>query len=339
MLSGNVTIEAVAYELAPHRVTSAELEDQIAGTMARLNIPMGQIETMTGIRERRFWDATMMPSDAATMAARKVIAQAGIDPQDIGCLINTSVSKDYLEPSVACFVHGNLGLSPSCINYDISNACLGFLNAMHTISMMIESGTIKYGLIVDGESSRYVVESTIDRLKQPTTTRQDYKDNFATLTLGSGAAAMLLTHRSLSRTGHLINGLVNLADTVHNRLCLGQPDQMITKGLQLLVAGRDLAVNTWKVASHSFRYWCDEKIDLYVPHQVGARHMSVINQALGITPEKVHLNLYTQGNIGPAAIPITLAMAEEDGRLHPDAHVALLGIGSGLNCSMMSLNW
>src|SRR5690349_12214470 len=103
----NVAIEAIAYELAPHRVTSEELEAQMAATMQRLGIPAGRLEALSGIRERRFWDHGTMPSDVATSAARKVIAQSGVDPGAIGCLINTSVCKDYIEPSVACLVHGN----------------------------------------------------------------------------------------------------------------------------------------------------------------------------------------------------------------------------------------
>ena len=67
--------------------------------------------------------------------------------------------------------------------------------------------------------------------------------------------------------------------------------------------------------------------------------MAALNKRLGLTPEKAHLNFYTQGNIGPAALPITLAMAEEEGRMGSGNHVALMGIGSGLNCTMMSVTW
>jgi 3-oxoacyl-[acyl-carrier-protein] synthase III len=103
----------------------------------------------------------------ATLAAEKVLEVSGIPREAIGCLISTSVSKDYIEPSVASLVHGNLGLSDHCINYDIGNACLGFINAMASMGMMIDAGLVDYGLIVDGENSREVVEATIERLKKP----------------------------------------------------------------------------------------------------------------------------------------------------------------------------
>ncbi|MBK9944592.1 MAG: 3-oxoacyl-ACP synthase III [Kouleothrix sp.] len=339
MLFQNVAIEAIAYELAPHRVTSEDLENQMAATMQRLGIPAGRLEALSGIRERRFWDHGTMPSDVATIAARKVIDQSAIDPQRIGCLINTSVCKDYIEPSVACLVHGNLKLPPGCVNYDISNACLGFLNGMTSVGMLIEAGLIDYGLVVNGEGSQEAVMATVRRLQNPNTSAQEFRDNFATLTLGSGAVAMLLCRKELSRAGHSLNGAVTLAATEHNRLCVGQPDYMKTDASALLVAGVQLAGETWRAAVDELPAWSDDQITMYIPHQVGARHMAAVAEALEIKPHKLHLNFPLLGNIGPAALPITLAMAEEAGRIKPNDHVALLGIGSGLNCSMMSVTW
>lgn len=338
-MSSNTVIEAIAYELPPHRVTSDSIEQQFSNTLNRLAIPVGTLERLTGIRERRFWDPDVMPSDVATIAANKVINLAGIDPQAIGCIINTSVSKDYIEPSVACLVHGNLKLSPNCRNYDIGNACLGFLDAIMNLTMMIEARVIQYGLIVDGESLREPVEATIRLLQGANISRETYNKNFATLTLGSGAVAMLLTHKDLSRTGHLINGSISLAATEHNRLSVGQRDGGQTDAPALLKAGVNLAVEAWEIAKEKLANWSDETIDIYIPHQVSVRHMNALNAALGLTPQKVFLNVQTLGNIGPAALPITLKMADEANRIKPKDHVALLGIGSGINCTGMSVTW
>lgn len=335
----NVAIEAIAYELAPHRVTSTHLESQISSTMQRLGIPPGRLEALSGISERRFWDHGTMPSDTATIAARKAISNAGIDPALIGCLISTSVCKDYIEPSVASLVHGNLGLQPSCMNYDIGNACLGFLNGMTSIGMMIEAGAIDYGLVVDGEGSQEAIMATLHRLQADSVTPKEFRDNFATLTLGSGAVAMLLCHQKFSRSGHRLNGAVTLAATEHNRLCIGQADNMQTDASALLIAGVKLVTKTWQIAATKLPNWSDDQIAIYIPHQVGSRHFECVTKALNIAPNKVHTNFQTLGNIGPAALPITLAMAHEAGRIKTKDHVALLGIGSGLNCSMMSVIW
>ena len=339
MLSGDICIEAISYELGPHVITSAWLEEQIADTMARLYIPQGQIERMTGIQARRFWNPGVQPSDAATVAARKLIDETGINPDEIGCLVNTSVCRDFIEPSTACLVHGNLKLSPRCLSFDVGNACLGFLSGMQTIGMMIESGAIKYGLIVNAEGSRDGIEATVKLLQSPEATMQTYKDNVATLTIGSGAVAMLLTHKDYSRTGHKINGMVSLAATEFNDLCVAQRDYMKTNTAALMTEGIALAGRTWQLASETLTHWGDDTIDRYVPHQVSVRQIDGMAKAMGINPEKIQLNVASHGNMAAAALPITLAQAAEQGTIVPGDHIGLLGIGSGLNCSMMSVSW
>jgi 3-oxoacyl-[acyl-carrier-protein] synthase-3 len=98
-------------------------------------------------------------------------------------------------------VHGALGLSADCQNFDVSNACLGFLTGMDIAARMIEHGDTDYALIVDGESSNDLVDATIDRLNRPDTTADQFRAELASLTLGSGAAAMVLGHRRLLPTG------------------------------------------------------------------------------------------------------------------------------------------
>lgn len=335
----NVAIEAVECVLPSTVITSAEIESQLSAPMQRMGIKPGLIEGLTGIRERRFWDADQQASDVATLAAEKVLETTGISRAAIGCLVSTSVSKDYIEPSVASLVHGNLGLADHCINYDIGNACLGFINGMASVGMMIDNGLIDFGLVVDGENSREVVEATIERLQQPDARPESFRDQFATLTLGSGAVAMLLGRRDRSEAGHGINGSVTRAATRHCRLCLGQRDQMTADASKVLIFGVELAKKTWDLACRSLNNWSDSEIDAYMPHQVSRRNMDVLNERLGLTPEKHHLNFPALGNIGPAAVPITLSQAARSGRIQPGDHVALMGIGSGLNCSMMSVTW
>ncbi len=339
MLFKNVAIEAVACALPTTIITSAEIESQLSATLDRIGIKPGIIEGLSGIRERRFWDIDQQASDVATLAAEKVLEQTGIPREAIGCLISTSVSKDYIEPSVASLVHGNLKLADHCINYDLGNACLGFVNAMASMGMMIDAGLVDYGLIVDGENSREVVEATIQRLRRPDAKPEDFRDQFATLTLGSGAVAMILCHRRLSTSGHVVNGSVTRAATRHSRLCLGQRDRMTADASKVLIFGVELAKKTWDLASISLNRWSDAQINAYIPHQVSRRNMDVLNDKLGLTPKKHHLNFPTLGNIGPAAVPITLGQAAESGRIRAGDHVALMGIGSGLNCSMMSVTW
>ena len=335
----NLAIESVQYELPPHPVTSNELEDRLNGAMTRLRLPPRPIEALTGIAERRFWDRGSKLHEIATRVARRAIAAAGILPGRVGVLINTSVCKDYLEPSMASLVHGDLGLSSDCINFDVANACLGFMNGIEIAGRMIEAGQADYALLVDGESASEIVDATIERLASPETTARDFWDNFATLTLGSASVAMVLAHKRLSRTTHRVNGSVTLADTSNNRLCLGTAERMVTETTRLLKAGVALARRTWDVAVRLIPLWLESSIDHYICHQVGQSHMLAVCQALGIDPRKCFLSYPKHGNVGPAAVPLTLALAEEAGRIREGDHVALMGIGSGLNVAMMSVTW
>lgn len=339
MLSSNVTIEGLEYELPEQIVTSEQIEEQISATMKRLNLPIGLLKSLTGIRERRIWPIKTTPDEIGTRAARKVIQKTGIPLDQIGCIINTSVSRNYIEPSVACLIQSNLGLSHGCLNFDVSNACLGFFTAIQILMLMIESGQIKYGLIVNGETSGKLLRSTINRLNKRNVTAETYRRNFAALTLGSGAVAMILGHKSHSKSNHLINGIVNFSNTSHSRLCLGSIDHMEADSTEIMKQGVKLAQKTWNIASSRLPDWRDENIDLYIPHQVSFKNIQQLSQTLGLKLEKQHLSYMNFGNIGPASVPITLKMAEESKRLKQGDHVALLGIGSGLNCSMMSLSW
>jgi len=215
----NVVIQSLAAIDAPVNVSSAEISERLRPAMERLGIRPGLIEEISGIQRRRFWNNGTQPSDAATLAAEKAINDAGIDRDKIGVLINTSVCKDYLEPSTACLVHGNLGLGERCLNFDIGNACLAFLNGMDVAARMIERGEVEYALIVDGESSRPICEATIERLLQPGVEEEQFRAEFASLTLGSGSAAVVMCRRELAPEGHSYLGGVTRAATEFNRLC------------------------------------------------------------------------------------------------------------------------
>jgi 3-oxoacyl-[acyl-carrier-protein] synthase-3 len=335
----HVAIDSVAYELAPKRVSSAQLEDRLNGALVRMRLPPKPIELLTGIAERGFWEPGTRVHEVATRAARRAIEESGVDPARIGLLINTSVCKDYLEPSMASLVHGDLGLSPTCRNLDVANACLGFINGIEMAGQLIEAGVIEHALVVDGESAGEIVDTTIRRLHEPQSTSQDFWDNFATLTLGSAAVAMVLSGDHLARTTHRVNGSVAMADTANNRLCLGTPERMVTDSTRLLKAGVALARQTWLKAASELPNWSQAGIQHYVCHQVGKAHIAALCQALEIEASRCHLTYPNFGNVGPAAVPLTLALAAESGRIRPGDHVGLMGIGSGLNVAMMSVSW
>ncbi len=338
MLFDNVSILSVEAVDAPHRVTSAELEARLAPLLTRLGVPANFLQDRSGICARREWDPDTMPSHAAMLAGEKALERAGIARSRVGVVINTSVCRDYVEPSVACIVHAKLGLSPSCINFDLGNACLGFMNGMEVVGNMIERGQVDYGLIVDGENSHHVVDATINRMLADGAGLQTFKDHFATLTLGSGGVAMVLARSDLAPHGHRFRGGVALAATEHHGLCKGQVDGMVTDTGALLVAGIKLALQTLQRARDVLQ-WQPEDLNEIVLHQVSRAHTEKLAETLELDLSKI-LPIYPEyGNIGPAALPIALVKAVEQGRIQPGHRVGLMGIGSGLNCAMAEVIW
>ena len=220
----------------------------------------------------------------------------------------------------------------------MGNACLGFLNGMEIAASWIERGQIRCALVVAGESSREVLEATLERLEREETSAQDFRDHFATLTLGSGAAAALLMRDNAFDGPHRFLGGVSLTASEHNHLCRGRPDAMITDAAGLLKAGVALAERTFTEAGHALG-WTPQALDVLVMHQVGSVHTARVFRALSLDPVRAELTYPELGNIGPAAIPITLCAARDAGRLASGDRVALMGIGSGLNCSMMEVRW
>jgi len=319
---------------APIEVTSDEFDSQLEHTLTRVGFRRGMLEGLAGIRSRRWWPNDVSFADAAAKAGLSAIEESGVDPSAIGLLIDTSVCRDHLEPSASVDVHQQLGLSTSCLNFDLANACLGFVNGMQLAATMIDSGQIDYALIVDGEGSRRTQEGTIRRLQDPSATRQDVLDNFATLTLGSGGAAMILGRASEHSEGHRFVGGVSRAATQHNKLCIGDLDQMITDSNGLLRAGVELAGDTWDAARGVFQ-WDD--LDSYIIHQVSQVHTAAITERLGIDITRVPVTFPELGNIGPASVPTTLAHASSG--FTRGQRVACMGIGSGLNAAVIEIDW
>lgn len=320
---------------APEVVTSAELDDRLTDVYRRTRMRPGLLEGLVGIRERRRWLEEENFVDGAIAAGRVALDAAGIAAGDVDLLVNTSLSRHWLEPSTAVVIHDALGLPPSAQSFDVTNACLGFVNGIEIAGAMIDAGMIRYALVVDAEDSLPVQESTIARLSADGVTSKDVMEQFAALTLGSGAAAMVLGRAEEHPEGHRVVAAVSRAATQHHALCLGDNDTMLTDLKGLLDAGLDLSSGLWEEAAPEFGW--DAGMDRYVVHQVSQVHTEAICERLGIDPDKVPRTFPEHGNIGPASVPFTLATHSAD--LERGDRVLLMGIGSGLNACCLEIAW
>ena len=344
----NVQIEGLGYHLPENIVTSDELEKRLAPLYDRLKLPQGRLELMSGIQERRFWKKGVFPSEVATIAGEKAILQSGLDKDQIGCLISASVCRDFLEPSTASVIHNNLKLPGESFVFDVSNACLGVLNGMMIVANMIEQNQILAGLVVAGENGGPLVNNTIETLlSRQNITRNNIKSSFASLTIGSAAVGVVLAHSKIARKGHRLVGGVSMAETHFNHLCRGSDDSgaggewsplMETDSENLMLEGCRLAGKTWE-RTRAELGWNNEEVSRVFCHQVGKGHRKLMYENVGLDPEKDFSTLEFLGNTGSASLPTTLAMGVEKNVLKPGDKAALLGIGSGLNCMMLGVEW
>ena len=163
----NVSLLSVTSTLPGRVTTSDDIEARLAVALARLKLPTGLLQRVAGVRERRNW-AAGESSDIATMAAgNRALAEAGAEPCDVGLLINTSVTRKHLEPSRRRAHSPRPGAAQLRHQLRVANACLGFVNGMSLAAGMIESGQIRYAIVVNGEDADEIQINTIERLLNP----------------------------------------------------------------------------------------------------------------------------------------------------------------------------
>lgn len=332
----NAALLSVAEVQAPVQLTSKDIDARLAEALKRLKLPKGLLQRVAGVKTRRNWADDDGNRRGTVEAARKALHAAGIGPEDVSLMINTSVSRDHLEPSVAVGIHSDLGLPSSAMNFDITNACLGFVNAMTLASSMIDAGQAKYVLIVNGEDARKVQDATVERINslESMPSRDDFMKEFASLTLGCGAAAGVVGPADLHPEGHRIHGGVVRAATQHHNLCVGSNEGMFTDARGLLEGGLELVMDAWNEAQEHFDW---QNMDAYVTHQVSSLHTSAIIKAAKIDKRRVPVTYPELGNVGPASLPITLAREAEN--LSAGDRVLCLGVGSGLNTALLEIEW
>lgn len=341
MRYSRVAIESLGYTLPAEVVTTADIEQQLAPVYQRLKLPEGRLELMTGIAERRFYARNTQPGAISVQSARRAIEASDINVDQIGALVHGSVCRDFLEPATACGVHHQLGLSDECVIYDVSNACLGLLNGVVQVANMIELGQIRAGLVVGTESGRNLVEGTIAQLNSDRSlSRSGIKLAVASLTIGSASAAFLLVDRELSKTGNRLLGGAVHCRTRHHQLCQsdGHAELMQTDSEALMREGVATGAATFERFKDATKL-TPASIDRTFCHQVGVAHRKLLLEALDLDTAKDFGTLETLGNTGAAALPITMARGLEERPATTGDKLALLGIGSGINCVMLGCEW
>lgn len=341
----NVSIASVGWCLPSEVITSEWIEQQLEDVYQRLRLPPGRLEMMSGIGRRRLWPPGQRLSQASIESGRRALRAADCPAAEVGCLIHASVCREFLEPATACRVHHELGLPPSGWVYDVSNACLGLLNAMVQVAVLIEHGVIEAGLAVGTEDARGLLDATLTQLRMDRgLTRRSIKPAFASLTIGSGSCAVLLRRRRPGTIGGRLLAAAARAETQHHALCQSHGDQaggsmqplMQTDSEALLVAGVEAGAANFEQLRQQVR-WEETSPVASVCHQVGAAHQRLMLERLGLPPEHDFATYGWLGNTGSVALPTALGIGLASGGLDTFPHAWLLGIGSGINSVMLAV--
>lgn len=341
-----VFLEAIGYELPQNVITSTWIEEQLAPLYRKLYLQPGQLEALTGIRERRWWNPGHSNGAEAAKAAKKALAETDIPVEDIGAVIYCGVCRDNYEPATACHVGAELKVPSETFIQDISNACLGVMNGIIDVANRIELGQIKAGLVVACETAREITQIMIQRMLDEGT-MEFFKQALATMTGGSGAVGVVLSDGSYGHKGPRLAGGVAMSAPEHHRMCRWGADQrhppratqmMETNAIGMLRHGGELVR---KVGDLFFNEvgWEKSELDRIISHQVASANRDAILNNLGITIDKDFSTFPFLGNMGTVSLPVTASIAEERGFLERNQKVGFIGIGSGLNSMMLGWEW
>jgi 3-oxoacyl-[acyl-carrier-protein] synthase-3 len=315
---------------APERVlTNAELE-RVVDTSDEW------IRTRTGIRERRIAAAHETTATLSAIAAKRAIAVAGLQPDDIDVILVATLTPDYWMPSTGALVKEAIGNSTAAA-MDVMAACSGFVYAYSVADSYIRSGMYRNALVIGAETlSRFL----------------DYSDRSTCILFGDGAGAVVLS--ASEEEGGGMRGL-ELTTDPDGAYMIWLP----SGGSRSPASGQTLARGEHYVrmeGRETYRYatktmattalkaieragWQPDEIDLFIPHQANVRIIESVAKGLGLPMEKMFVNVDRYGNTSAGSIPIALAEAVNSGRIKVGDKIVLVAFGAGLTSGGIAMEW
>jgi len=285
------------------------------------------ITQRTGIKQRHIVSDGQTTASLGAQAARQVLQQSGVKPQELELIICATISPEMIFPATACFIQQELGAA-GVPAFDISAACCGYIYALATAANFIEAGQYKKVLIVGAE--------TLSRFS-------DFTDRTSCILFGDGAGAALLEptedpNRGVQYTVLHADGagwdfLHVPAGGAREPASHASVDQ---RRHYIKMKGRDV----YKFAVEKMQWLladCMEKcnltvgdVDLVIPHQVNLRVLNSVAEKLNFPPEKVYINIDRYGNTSAASIPIAVQEAWSAGKIKRGSTLLLVAFGAGL---------
>lgn len=296
------------------------------------------IRTRTGIVERRMagWEPTWY---MGVQAALKAVEDAGISPEDIGLVITTTVTSDFLTPSMASVIQDKIG-AVNAAAFDLNAACTGFIYALDTARRFLATDDdMKYVLVVATEAlSRFV----------------DFEDRGSCILFGDGAAAAIVEKSDKLYSSHLASDgsgaeylcarSLNVAPEVkvendfNDGFTTNPLHKLYQNGKEVYKFATNVLPKSFEIISQKTGL-TKEEIDWFIPHQANVRIIETAAKKLGVSMDKFIVTLDHYGNTSSASIPLALAEAVEDGRIKRGQKLALIGFGAGLTSGGIVLEY
>ena len=324
-----VKISALGTYVPPRLLTNADLEKMV-------NTNNQWITERTGIRERHIVDKGVATSDLAVEAAKKALAQRGIEASDLDAILVGTVTPDMFFPSTACLVQHKLG-AKGAWGFDLSAACSAFLYALQVGTQFVATGVHKRVMVIGAD----VMSSIID-----------YTDRATCIIFGDGAGAVILEAADSDSTGmidfvHEVDGSggcylympgggslhPSTHETVDAKMhYVHQDGQAVFK-----FAVRKQTELCEKILERNEIKACD--IDVFIAHQANKRIITATADRLGLRPESVVINIDRYGNTTAGTIPLAMDTARQEGKLKKGDLVLLASVGAGFTVGATLLRW
>jgi 3-oxoacyl-[acyl-carrier-protein] synthase-3 len=293
------------------------------------------IVTRTGIRERHVAAVGESTASMGAIAARRAIAVAGLQPDEIDLILLATLTPDYWMPSTAALVKEAIG-NVRAPAMDVSAACSGFVYAYATAHAHIAAGMARHVLVIGAELlTRFL----------------DFTDRGTCILFGDGAGAVVLSAseepggtRGVELTtdpsgAYMIwlpaggSAAPACAGTLSRREHYIRMDGRETYRFATRTLASTAATAVGKAG------WSPSEIDLIVPHQANARIIEAVAKGLDLPMERMFVNIDRYGNTSAASVPIALVEAIEAGRVKVGDRLVFVAFGAGFTSGAVALEW
>jgi len=322
-------ISALGTYVPPRLLTNADLEKMV-------DTNDKWILERTGIRERHIVDKGVATSDLAVEAAKKALAERGIDASDLDAILVATVTPDMFFPSTACLVQHKLR-AKNVWGFDLSAACSAFVYALQTGAQFVATGAHDKVLVIGAD----VMSSIID-----------YTDRATCVIFGDGAGAVLLEPAEDDSVGiidflHEVDGSGGCSLYMPGGGSLN-PATHETVDQKMHYVHQDGGA-VFKFAVRKMAELCDQilkrnnltgsDIDAFIPHQANRRIITATADRLNMRPESVIINIDRYGNTTAGTIPLAMETARQEGKLKKGSLVLLASVGAGFTVGATLLRW